>query len=160
MPPPPRPRKQLLCQVFMVADRLKFRHIPGPAIVPLFGNLLTVAPKHGKMLMNAYTEWRGRYGKVFKWHCGQETYVVMAGAAPHGRGGWGGVEAGSWRGGGGGGRGGGGGAGGRAEGCAACCQWRQQPAPAGGGRSAESPPAGTPPSAPGTTFPSPKPPPF
>ena len=61
-------------------DRIKYHYIPGPIGIPAFGNLLTVSLKHKKLLFNAYDEWRQKYGKVYKWFCGQETYVVIAGA--------------------------------------------------------------------------------
>lgn len=79
----PSPSPQLVWQMLQITDRIKYRHIPSDTPLPLLGNLWTVGGwgGHKRILWNAYSEWRGRHGKVFKWISAQQTFVVFAGEA-------------------------------------------------------------------------------
>ena len=64
-----------------VRNLVRMRKLPGPVPWPLFGNLYTVGPKHKKLLFNAYSEWRHKYGKIYKWFAGMDCFVVVSGAS-------------------------------------------------------------------------------
>jgi hypothetical protein len=64
---------------------ITYRHIPGPIPVPVIGNLWIPGIKHKKMLFNAYAEWREKYGKMYRWFCGAQCVIVVAGARTAGR---------------------------------------------------------------------------
>jgi hypothetical protein len=71
---------QLVWNCCFGSDLITYRHIPGPMPVPVIGNLWFPGIRHKKMLFNAYSEWREKYGKMYRWFCGAQCLIVVAGA--------------------------------------------------------------------------------
>ena len=71
---------QVAWQGFYVYDRIKYRHIPGPAPSWLAGHIPIIMKKYDMLLFYAFRDWKAKYGRVFKWFWGPQCVITISGA--------------------------------------------------------------------------------
>jgi hypothetical protein len=63
----------------MIPQRIKLRHIPGPAPLWGVGHLLLAKRGHGLFLFEMWEDLGAKYGKVFKWFWATQPVITIRG---------------------------------------------------------------------------------